>query len=278
MTYVVIGADGMLGRAFLSLFESRAQPARGLLWPDFDLTDLASIERGLSGDVRAVVNCAAYTDVDGAETNEPTALAINGTAVRHLVERCDALGVPLVHFSTDYVFDGQGTRPYPIDHPVAPLNAYGRTKRAGEEAVLASSGPHLVVRTSWLYAPWGKNFVLTIAKLAMERPELRVVDDQRGRPTSAEHLARVTLALLEQGARGTFHVTDGGECTWYELASEVASIVAPACRVLPCATAEFPRPAPRPAYSVLDLSETEARVGPMPDWRQHVADALSRAR
>ncbi len=276
-SYVVVGADGMLGRAFLTLFEQREQPARGLLWPALDLTDPASIERGLAGDVRAVVNCAAYTDVDGAETNEAAALAVNGAGVANLVARCDTLGVPLVHFSTDYVFDGQGTSPYPVDHPVAPLNAYGRSKRAGEEAVLASPKPHLVLRTSWLYAPWGKNFVLTIAKLAGERPELRVVDDQRGRPTSAEHLARTSLALLERGAHGTFHVTDGGECAWFELAREVASLVAPACRVLPCTTAEFPRPAPRPAYSVLDLTRTEALLGPMPDWRVHVADALARA-
>lgn len=275
--YLVVGADGMLGRAFLALFEQRGLPARGLLWPAFDLTDRASVERDVAGPVRAVINCAAYTDVDGAETNEPAANAVNGTGVANLVERCDALGVPLVHFSTDYVFDGQGTSPYPVDHRVAPLNAYGRSKRAGEEALLASTGAHLLIRTSWLYAPWGKNFVLTIAKLAKERPELRVVDDQRGRPTSSEHLARVSLALLEQGAHGTFHVTDGGECTWFELAREVASIVAPGCRVVPCTTAEFPRPAPRPAYSVLDLSRTEALVGPMPDWRAHVADALARA-
>src|SRR5690606_41203248 len=128
----------------------------------------------------------------------------------------------------------------------------------------------------WLYAPWGKNFVRTIAKLASERPELKVVDDQRGRPTSAEHLARASLALLEGGARGTFHVTDGGECTWFELAREVAAKVAPSCRVVPCTTAEHPRPAKRPAYSVLDLRETEARIGPMPDWRATVASVLAR--
>lgn len=276
-SFVVVGADGMLGRASLALLERRGLPARGLVFPEVDLTDPATVERALSGPVRAVLNCAAYTDVDGAEANESLAHAVNGRGVAHLVARCDALGAPLVHFSTDYVFDGRGSAPYPTDHPVAPLNAYGRSKRAGEEALLASAGPHLLIRTSWLYAPWGKNFVLTIAKLAAERPELKVVDDQRGRPTSAEHLAEVSLALLEQGARGIFHVADGGECTWFELAREIAARVAPSCRVLPCTTAEFPRPARRPSYSVLDLSAVEARVGPMGDWREHVAEALARS-
>ncbi len=273
---VVAGADGMLGRAWMALLEERGLRARGLVWPDFDLSDRACVARAIGGDVRAVVNCAAYTDVDGAETNEALATAINGTGVGWLVERCDALGVPLVHYSTDYVFDGEGRAPYPVDHPVAPLNAYGRSKRAGEEHVLASRGPHLLVRTSWLYAPWGKNFVLTIAKLAAERAELSVVNDQRGRPTSAEHLARASLALLEREARGTFHVTDGGECTWFELAREIAAHVAPSCVVKPCTTAEFPRPAKRPSYSVLDLSEAEARLGPMPDWRGEVSSVLRR--
>lgn len=277
MSYVVIGADGMLGRAWLELLSARGLSVRPLLWPHFDLTDAATITREISGDVRAVINCAAYTDVDGAETNEAMATAINGEGVGALVTHCDAFSIPLVHYSTDYVFDGRGTMPYVVDHPTAPLNAYGRSKRVGEEHVQRSPGRHLLIRTSWLYAPWGKNFVLTIARLAKEKPELRVVDDQRGRPTSAEHLARASLALLESEAHGTFHVTDGGECSWYEFAREVARIVAPRCEVKPCTSAEFPRPAARPAYSVLDLSETEARLGPMPDWRENLADVLARA-
>ena len=277
MTILVAGADGMLGRAWMALLEERGIEARGLLFPALDLTDAASIEREVSGDVRAVIDCAAYTDVDGAETNEALATAINGDGVGALVARCDALSVPLVHYSTDYVFDGRGARPYPVDHPTAPLNAYGRSKLAGEQHLARSPGRHLLIRTSWLYAPWGKNFVLTIARLAKEKSELRVVDDQRGRPTSAEHLARASLALLEAEASGTFHVTDGGECSWFELAHAIVRSVAPACAVLPCTSAEFPRPAERPAYSVLDLSETEARLGPMPDWRTNLAAVLGRS-
>lgn len=274
---LVIGADGMLGRAWMELSAREGIPARGLYWPQFELTDPRSIERDVRGPIRAVICCAAYTDVDGAEANEALATKINGDGVGALIRRCDELGVPLVHYSTDYVFDGKGTAPYPIDHPVAPLNAYGRSKRAGEEHVLRSRGPHLLIRTSWLYAPWGKNFVLTIAKLARERESLKVVDDQRGRPTSAEHLARASLALLRSEARGAFHVTDGGECTWFEFAREIASAVSSRCRVEPCTTAEFPRPAKRPAYSVLDLSETERRVGAMPEWRESLAGVLARA-
>ena len=273
---LVCGAGGMLGRAWLELCAARGLEARGADLPGFDLADEASIARHVTGDLRAVVNCAAYTDVDGAETHEALATAINGEGVARLVARCAAVGVPLTPSSTDYLFDGRASAPYPTDGPAAPLNAYGRSKRGGEEALLASPGPHLLIRTSWLYAPYGKNFVLTIAKLASEREELRVVDDQRGRPTSAEHLARLSLALLERGERGVFHGTDGGECTWFELAREIAARVAPACRVVPCTSAEFPRPAPRPSYSVLDLSRTEAALGPIPGWRDNLADVLAR--
>jgi dTDP-4-dehydrorhamnose reductase len=132
------------------------------------------------------------------------------------------------------------------------------------------------VRTSWLYAPWAKNFVRTIAKAADERDELRVVDDQRGRPTSAEGLVTTTLALLDRGARGTFHATDDGECTWFELASFIATERKARARVVPCTTEEFPRPAPRPRYSVLDLSKTHALVAPAPEWKVAVRDVLSR--
>jgi dTDP-4-dehydrorhamnose reductase len=182
----------------------------------------------------------------------------------------------LLHFSTDYVFDGKASAPYRADAPVDPLGAYGRTKAAGEQAIHASGARHLIVRTSWLYAPWGNNFVRTMARLTRDKPSLKVVDDQRGRPTSAEHLAATALALLDRGATGTFHVTDGGECTWYEFTLAIAKQLGRTCTIAPCTTAEFPRPAPRPAYSVLDLSQTEALLGPMPDWRVNLVEVLAR--
>lgn len=267
---VVAGADGMLGRAFVELLEADRRPFEAAVHPAFDLTDRKSLARAVPEGVRLVVNCAAYTDVDGAEADEDTATMVNGRGVGALAERCRDVGATLLHFSTDYVFDGQASSPYRVDDPISPVNAYGRSKAEGERRLREAGGDHLLVRTSWLYAAWGKNFVLTMARLAKERPELRVVDDQRGRPTHAVHLARTSLRLFDAGERGTFHVCDGGECTWFELAREVAARVAPDCHVEPCTSAEFPRPAPRPAYSVLDLSQTEAALGPMPLWRDQL--------
>lgn len=275
--WVITGAGGMLGRAWTRLCAEEGRPAVALARGEMDLTRPADIDRAVGADVEVVVNCAAFTDVDGAEAEERAATAVNGEGVGRLARRCAEVGALLVHYSTDYVFDGEASEPYPVDAPTRPVNAYGRSKLAGEEAIRAAGGPSLVVRTSWLYAPWGKNFVLTMARLATERDELRVVNDQRGRPTSAVRLARSTLELARAGARGTFHLCDGGDCTWFDLASEVAWRVRPACRVLPCSTAEFPRPAPRPRYSVLDTRDAEAIVGPPAPWTESVAVALAAA-
>lgn len=182
----------------------------------------------------------------------------------------------LVTYSTDYVFDGQAQRPYRTGEKRAPLNAYGRSKAVGEELLERSGGRWMNIRTSWLYAPWGNNFVRTIAKLLREKPSIKVVNDQRGRPTSAEHLAAATLAMIDAGATGHQHVTDGGECTWYEFAVEIGRLIAAPGKVEPCTSAEFPRPAKRPAYSVLDLTETEQLIGSMPDWRANLAHVVKR--
>ena len=274
---LLISPDGMLGRAFVEALERRELPFRSLGEPNLDLTDRSSVNDAIGDDVRTVINCAAWTNVDGAEENEALATAVNGHGVRHLAERCKAVGAKLVHYSTDYVFEGHAEAPYRTDHPRAPLNAYGRSKAVGEEALEASGIEHLLIRTSWLYAPWGNNFVLTMAKLGRERDALKVVDDQRGRPTSAKHLAETTLALLDRAGSGTFHVTDGGECSWWEFAKYVIAKVSDTCVVAPCTTAEFPRPAKRPAYSVLDLTKTEALVGPMGPWETHVDAVMDAA-
>lgn len=274
---LLISPDGMLGRAVDELLARRGASFGSVRYPDLDLTQLPSIERHVAPGLEVVVNCSAWTDVDGAEAREAVADAVNATGVGLLAARCRDVGATLVHFSTDYVFDGAGSRPYGTSEARAPVNAYGRTKARGEELLEASGCRFLLVRTSWLYAPWGTSFVRTIARLARSREELRVVDDQRGRPTSAEHLAETTLALLDADAEGTFHVTDGGECTWYELAGHVAGLVAPACRVLPCSSAEFPRPARRPAYSVLDIAGTERLLGrAMPHWIEAVSGVVRR--
>lgn len=275
---VLIGADGMLGRCWEELLGARGVDYVATTIDDLDITDDAAVAQVVRSGVDWVINCAAYTLVDDAETHEVLANEVNGHAVGRLAELCRSIDAKLLHYSTDYVFDGTATEPYPTDHPRKAVNAYGRSKALGEELVEQSGVEYLLVRGSWLYAPWGQNFVLTMRKLAQTRDSLRVVDDQRGRPTDSRRLAEVSLALAEKGGRGTFHATDGGECTWFDLASLVAEITNPSCEVAPCTSEEFPRPAPRPAYSVLDLSATEQVVGPLIAWQERVRDVLAHVR
>lgn len=269
----VLGSSGMLGRAMCIDLRSRGYEITELTRRDIDLADPRSVSDALRCEI--LFNCAAWTNVDGAEADEEAATQVNGHAIQQLL-KLDRVGT-LVTFGTDYVFDGQGSSPYDVSHPRSPLNAYGRSKAAGEEA-LESFGDDrwLHVRTSWLYAPWGNNFVLTMRKLLHERDRLQVVDDQRGRPTSVEHLARTTLDIFECGKRGHWHATDGGECTWYEFACEIKRLIGAPATIEPCTSDQFPRPAKRPAYSVLDLSQTEAELGPMPHWKDNLADVLRR--
>jgi dTDP-4-dehydrorhamnose reductase len=275
---LLLSPDGMLGRAFEALLSQRDVSLTTVRYPELDLTKPDTLEVIERGEPSLVINCAAYTDVDGAESHEALATAINGDGVGLLAARCRSLGATLVHFGTDYVFDGRGTAPYPVDAPLSPQGAYARSKVRGEILLRESGAEHLYLRTSWLYAPWGKNFVRTIARNARVRSELKVVSDQRGRPTSSEHLARTTLALLDRGARGTFHVSDGDQCTWFDFASAIVVDLGlgAQCTVKPCTSDEWPTPTKRPAYSVLDLSKTEALLGPMPSWRENLRDVLGR--
>ncbi|HSC87917.1 MAG TPA: dTDP-4-dehydrorhamnose reductase [Polyangiaceae bacterium] len=272
--YVVLGRDGMLGRSFVQKLGERGADFVAHSRANADLSSREALRRATQG-ARVVLNCGAYTNVDGAETDEATATLINGTAVGWLAELCRERGAVLVNYGTDYVFDGAATSPYPVDAPRAPLNAYGRSKAVGEELLERSEADYLHLRTSWVYAPWGKNFVLTMKKFLFEKDVLRVVDDQRGRPTSALWLAEGTLRLLDRGARGTWHLTDGGECTWFELTRTIAEILGAPARVDPCTSAEYPRPARRPAYSTLDVSKTTELLGEFPDFRAHVREALA---
>jgi dTDP-4-dehydrorhamnose reductase len=273
---LITGGAGMLGRAWRELLARAGVEHHAADVGEIDIRSEASVAVIASGPWRTVINCAAWTNVDGAEADEAAAAEVNARGVEWLADACLVRGALLVHYSTDYVFNGQASTPYPTDHPRDPVNAYGRGKAAGEEALERSGAQHLLIRTSWLYAPWGNNFVRTIARLAREKPSLRVVNDQRGRPTSAEHLAQATSALIAAGARGTLHVTDGGECTWFDFAAEIVRLIGSSCRVEPCTTAEFPRPAKRPAYSVLDISQTEAKIGPMPPWQENLRGVVSR--
>lgn len=273
---VLIGVGGMLWRAWSELLSRRSVLSRSPGLEELDLTRPCTLEQAIPEGCRLVVNCAAYTDVDGAEKEESLAMAVNGTGVGELARVCRWRGALLVHYSTDYVFDGQATRPYRPEDLRNPLGAYGRSKALGEQLLEDAGCQYLLIRTSWLYAPWGKNFVRTIATALRQGKPLRVVDDQRGRPTSAEHLAQASLLLIEREARGIYHVTDGGECSWHEFACEIARILSPGTVVERCRTADLGRPAQRPAYSVLDLEKTERLIGPMPHWKTALASVLAR--
>lgn len=275
-TILLIAPEGMLGTAWRKLLESKGIPYRTAALPEFDITDPNSIKKFVTPDIGVVINCCAYTNVDAAEDSEDMATLVNGTGVGYLSEACCQAQALLVHYSTDYVFNGNASEPYKVDGPIEPCNAYGRSKAEGEREIREHDCQYLILRTSWLYAPWANNFVNTIAKLAKEKESLQVVNDQRGRPTSAEHLAASSLKLIEEGARGTLHVTDGGECTWYDFAKAIAEHANPACKIEPCGSELYPRPAVRPAYSVLDLDPTEAIIGAMPSWQTNLGSVLDR--
>jgi len=273
---VVLGASGMLGRATLAALERRGLRHRGASHAELDLTRPASLEAGLPRGTGTVINCAGWTNVDAAESQESEASAVNGQGVGDLAARCREIGAVVVHYSTDYVFSGNVSAPYATDHPRAPINAYGRSKAVGEQLLEQSGARHLLLRTSWVYAPWGKNFVRTIARLAAQRASLSVVNDQLGRPSSAEQIARVTLELLDGDALGTFHVSDDGQCTWFEFAQAVVALAGLPCKVEPCSSAQFPSPAVRPSYSVLDLSSTRSRVSALMPWQDCLVDVMRR--
>jgi dTDP-4-dehydrorhamnose reductase len=214
-----------------------------------------------------VVNCAAWTDVDGAETDEEGATRINGAGAGNVA----AAAPYVVHVSSDYVFDGFATQPYTEADPTGPRSAYGRSKLAGEVAV-AAAGDHAIVRSAWLFGTHGKNFVATMLKLAEDRDEVDVVADQIGCPTFTGHLGPALVEIAEQRLSGILHVAGGGRCSWQELAQATFDEAGVSCTANPVTTAEFPRPAPRPAWSVLASTRPEAPV--LPNWREGLAGYL----
>lgn len=274
MRLLVTGADGTLG---WEIQRAARRVTAGVDWrvaghtrETLDITDPEAVRRAIGIVSPAVlINCAAYTDVDGCESNEIEALRVNGEAPGRLAQVCGETGVLLVHFSTDYVFDGTATRPYSEDDPVHPISAYGRSKLAGEEAIRASGADHLILRTQWLYGHHGKNFVDAILLRAAAGEKLRVVNDQHGAPTYARELAALTLAAIGKKVRGTCHAVNAGICTWYDVARTALTLAEmdPAV-VTPIPTEEFPRPARRPAWGVLDtarLQRAGLRLSPWQD-------------
>ena len=248
----VTGAGGMLGSAVVEELRS-AHEVLPLRRSDCDLADAASTRTRLATlapDV--VVHCAAWTDVDGCEGDPERAWRENTVATENVSRAVVAAGARLLLASTDYVFDGALSRPYREDDTTAPLNVYGRSKRAAEEHVLALGESGCIVRTSWLFGPGGRHFVRTMARLLRSPEEVRVVDDQVGSPTYTIDLAAALRLLLEARGSGLYHVTNTGHCSWYEFAAAIAAALQPAGRVRPCRSDEFPRPARRPRNSVLD--------------------------
>ena len=277
MRWVVVGAAGMLGTDVVARLGRLDEDVVALGRADVDLLSPQSCAAALAG-ADVVVNCAAYTAVDDAETHEDEAYAVNATGAGNLARAAADAGARLVQISTDYVFDGQATTPYDEDAPTTPRSAYGRTKAAGEEAVAAAGGDHLVVRTAWLYGAHGACFPKTIARVALQRGALDVVDDQHGQPTWTVDVADVVVRLVATGApAGTYHATSSGQATWHEFAQAVvgAAGLDPGI-VAPTTSQAFVRPAPRPAYSVLGHRRlTEVGIAPIRDWRERWAAAAS---
>jgi dTDP-4-dehydrorhamnose reductase len=273
MRIAVTGAGGMLGQAVVAAAAERGHEVVALGRAEADLTDAPALRAALAvAAPDAVVNCAAWTDVDGAEGDEDAATAVNGTGARNVAAAAAACGARVVHVSTDYVFDGSRSEPYVESDPVAPASAYGRSKLAGERAVAAVAPDHAIARTAWLFGAGGRNFVDTMLRLGSERDEVRVVADQVGCPTWTGHLAPALLDLAALDATGVFHVAAGGRCSWHDLAAAAMRRAGLDCEVAPTTTAEFPRPAARPAFSVLHTERAETPV--LPAWQEGLSAYL----
>jgi dTDP-4-dehydrorhamnose reductase len=277
MKILVTGAGGMLSHALVPILHTSGHDVVAVGRAELDVTERDAVERRVQAErPDAVVQCAAYTAVDRAEREEELAFMVNAEATGYVADACQRIGAMLVYPSTDYVFAGTGDRPYRPEDATGPINAYGRSKLAGERAA-SRCDRSLVVRTSLLYGAGGSNFVDTIRRLAAERESLDVVDDQTGRPTTTAEFSRTVARLLELGAAGTFHATGGGPATtWYGLAREIVGRMGGSTEVRPVPSSRFPRPAQRPAYSMLECSATERVTGrEFRDWRDSLSAYLT---
>jgi dTDP-4-dehydrorhamnose reductase len=268
----------MLGQELVAAARSAGHEVVALASRALDIRDGAAVREAVAlAAPDVVVNCAAWTDVDGSEERYDAALEVNGAGAGNVARAAARAGAWMIQISSDYVFDGGKREPYVESDPVDPLSAYGRTKLAGEREVAAAApSGHTIVRTSWLFGPHGACFPATILRLAAERDELKVVDDQVGCPTFTGHLA---AALVELGARrptpvGIVHVAGAGSCSWFEFAREIVAAAGLSCEVRPCSTAEMPRPARRPAYSVLG-TERGDEAPALPSWRDGLTGYLA---
>ncbi len=273
---VILGANGMLGHALLHAFKDK-NPI-GLRHSDLDITQRAAVIKKISElQPSVIINAAAYTKVDDCETNQVVANKVNGEAPGFLAEAAKAVNATLVQYSTDYVFSGQNSAGYAEDsEPGQPVNAYGASKLLGEKNIVqqvdAQWSNYYIIRTSWLFGNDGPNFVDTMLKLGLTKPVLKVVNDQHGSPTYTNDLAVATRSILDQQLpAGIYHATNSGDCTWYEFAQEIFRLAQLSVVVEPCSSLEFPRPAKRPAFSML----RNTKISALPTWQQALATYLS---
>jgi dTDP-4-dehydrorhamnose reductase len=281
MKIVIAGSAGMLGCDVRRAGERAGHELVGLSHGELDVTDAGAVEQAVQlAGPDALVNCSAWTDVDGAESNREAAFAVNAQGAGNLARAAAVRGIPLVHVSTDYVFDGDAPRdaegrprPYMESDPTGPISVYGRSKLAGEHEVLAASPRHTVVRSAWLFGVNGRNFADTMLRLAGEREAVQVVTDQIGCPTWTGHLAPALLGLLEREVHGLVHLAGAGQVSWNGFAQEIFRQAERRCLVEPATSERMARPARRPSWSVLE-SERED-VLPMPDWRNGLAGYLA---
>jgi dTDP-4-dehydrorhamnose reductase len=276
MKVLVLGAGGQLGSELVRAARACGDEVIAARHSDIDITDGGRLRDLIRADRPGMVfNAAAYTAVDGAEMDTERAELINGRAVARLAQVCRDLVVPLMHFSTDYVFDGSARAPIPEDAPTGPVSAYGRTKLLGEESLLRSGADTYLVRTSWVYGHNGANFVNTVLRVIRDKGAMSVVDDQRGSPTWARDLAVASRRLVEVGPPGIYHLTNSGDCTWYEFARAISDLADVAAEIRPITTADYPTPATRPAYSVLaNRRWQELGEPPLRHWKEALAEFL----
>ena len=277
--FLITGANGQLGCCLRDILP--AQQAVYTDVADLDITDeKAVLAFGQNKPLTAIINCAAYTNVDKAEEEPVLARKINADGPANLAKLAAEKHIPLVHISTDYVFDGTANKPLQETDPASPLGVYGKTKREGEEAVLNYAETAVILRTAWLYSPYGKNFVKTMLRLGGEKPELGVVFDQVGTPTYAPHLAQAIVQILPQiktGSKEIYHFTDEGVCSWYDLAWYVLNKTGSSCKVKPILSSQYPTKARRPSYSVLSKNKVCQTFGlTLQHWTQGADACLAK--
>jgi dTDP-4-dehydrorhamnose reductase len=278
---LVTGSNGQLGSELRAL--SSSYPGYDFVFFDRSTWPVDDEEKGnaiIAGEkAQFLVNCAAYTAVDKAETEKEKAASINGTATGYLAAACARSGTKFLHISTDYVFDGSASEPIKEDHPLKPVNAYGASKLAGEEAAMKEDRECVIIRTSWVYSSFGNNFVKTMMRLMKEKESIRVVADQYGTPTYAADLAEAVMQIIAGGkwVPGVYHFSNAGHISWYNFAQAIAQDLHSSCAVYPIPTQDYPTPAKRPRYSVLDKSKITATFGiSLKDWRESLKVCLEK--